>query len=106
MKQEILDCISKGAVSFVELAREVPGFEGDLQLRLPQKNWVLWSGLSQEAVDALKELMDDNLITQTPCQPITYMVDGGWLDLPLVKTARSYKKPHWIPVTYSLAKQK
>ena len=104
MKQEILDVVSKGGVSFVELEREVPGFKGDSQIRLPKLNWVLWSGLSEEASTALKELLDDNLIEQRPCQPITYIVDGGWLDLPIVKSNRSYKHPHWLPVTYSLVK--
>lgn len=106
MKQEILKCISKGGVSFVELARDVPGFEGDSQIRLPSKNWVLWSGLSEQAANSLKELLDANLIVQKPCDKMIYVVDGGWLNLPIVKTDRTYKKPHWLPVTYSLVDNK
>ena len=103
MKKEILDCISRGGVSFVELSREVPGFRGDCQIRLPEKNWVLWSDISQEAAGILKELLDDNLIVQKPCDRLLYICDGGWLPLPLVKGNRSYKRPHWLPVVYSLA---
>ena len=104
MKREILDCISKGGVSFVELEREVPNFTGDQQIRIPEKNWVLWSGISKEAATALQELINDELIVQKTCQPIIYFIDGGGVELPLVKTNRAYKKPHWLPVVYSLAK--
>ena len=38
MKKEILDVIKRGGVSFVELAREVPGFKGDMQIR-NDMNW-------------------------------------------------------------------
>ena len=103
MKKEILDCIKKGGVSFVELAREVPGFKGDYQIR-NEHNWVFWAGLSVDAANTLHELEMDGLIEKHPCDAIIYVMDGGWLQLPLVKTARTYKKPHWMPVTYSLAK--
>lgn len=103
MRQEILDCISKGGVSFVELSREVPGFAGEYQWG-NGSNWILWSGISEEAIIELNKLKDENLIEGKPCDPIIYMVDGGWLKLPLVKSNRKYKKPHWIPLTWSLVK--
>jgi len=104
MKKEILDCISKGGVSFVELCRDVPGFKGEQQIRIPSKNWIIWAGLSQEAYDAIKDLIDDKLIEQKVCDPMIYICDGGWVNLPLVKSNRAYKKPRWLPVVYSLAK--
>ena len=103
MKKEILDVISKGGVSFVELTREVPGFEGDYQL-INNKNWVYWAGLSEEAAHALLELENDNVIYKKPCQQLIYFVDGGGLRLPLVKSDITYKKPRWMPVVYSLVK--
>jgi hypothetical protein len=103
MKESILNCVSKGGVSFVELSREVPGFNGDNWLR-NDKNMVYWSSISDEAAQALLDLEMANLIKKVPCHPIIYMVDGGWMDLPMVKQDRTYKNPHWLPVTYSLVK--
>lgn len=103
MRQEILDCISKGGVSFVELSREVPGFKGDYEWS-NSSNWVYWASISEEAARTMKQLKDEKLIDGSPCHPIIYMVDGGWLNLPLVKSNRNYKKPHWIPMTWSLVK--
>lgn len=103
MKENILRCISKGGVSFVELSREVPGFKGDNWIKT-DKNWIFWSNISDEAAQTLLDLENENLIKKIPCQSIIYIMDGGWIDLPLVKSDRTYKKPHWLPVTYSLVK--
>ena len=103
MKEEILKCISKGGVSFVELSREVPGFNGDYQYG-NSHNWIYWSNISEEAAKTLKQLKDENIIDATPCEPLIYMIDGGYLPLPLVKSNRIYKKPHWMPMTWSLVK--
>ena len=104
MKEQIIDCISKGGVSFVELTREVPGFEGEYQIRSSQ-NWIYWSGLSKEACDILQELENDDIIIKQPTSPIIYVIDGGWVKYPVVKQNRTYKHPHWLPVTYSLTKK-
>lgn len=103
MKEAILKCISKGGVSFAELSREVPGFNGDYQYG-NQHNWIYWSNISKEAAEILADLRKQNIIEATPCDPLIYVVDGGYMKLPLVKSDRTYKKPHWIPLTYSLVK--
>lgn len=103
MKEEILKCISKGGVSFVELSREVPNFTGDYQWG-NANNWIYWSGMSEEAIIAMKELQEDKIIDGSPCQQLLYICDGGWLDLPLVKSNRTYKHRHWIPLTWNLVK--
>jgi hypothetical protein len=103
MRQQILDCIKKGGVSFVELQNEVEGFRGDQWIR-NEKNHVYWSNISEEAAQTLINLEKENLIKKEPCAPMIYMCDGGWMPLPLVKSYRAYKKPHWLPVTYSLVK--
>lgn len=104
MRQEILDCISKGSVSFVELSREVPGFNGEYQYG-NKHNWIFWSNISLEAANTLKQLKDENIIDATPCDIMIYIIDGGYMNLPLVKANRTYKKPHWIPMTWSLVKK-
>lgn len=37
-------------------------------------------------------------------QPLVYLVDGKVLTLPLAKSLRHYKKPHWLPVVLSVRK--
>lgn len=103
MKEAILKCIGKGGVSFVELSREVPGFNGEYWLR-NEKNHVFWSNVSKEAAEILHDLEMTNVIRKIPCMELIYVMDGGYLNLPIVKTNRKYKKPHWLPVTYSLVK--
>lgn len=103
MREEIINCISKGGVSFVELMREVPGFRGDNRM-INAKNMVYWDGISDEAAQTLLDLQNENIIEKTPCHPVIYVCDGGGMNLPLVKRDRTYKKPHWLPVTYSLVK--
>ena len=103
MKESILKCISKGGVSFVELSREVPGFNGDNWIK-NDKNMIYWSSVSDEAAQTLLDLEKENIIKKVPCAPMIYVMDGGWLELPIVKQDRKYKKPHWLPVTYSLVK--
>jgi len=103
MKKEILKCISKGGVSFVELSREVPGFVGDMWIR-NKKNHIYWSNISEQAAQILYDLEMNDVIKKTPCTELIYVMDGGYLPLPLVKSNRTYKKPHWLPVTWNLVK--
>lgn len=104
MEEAILKCISKGGVSFVELSREVPGFNGELWIR-NEKNHVYWSNISEEAAKILYDLEMNDIIKKVPCMELIYVMDGGYMTLPIVKTNRTYKKPHWLPVTYSLVKK-
>lgn len=87
-------------VSFVELKRSVEGFEGTFEMHL-QKNCVLWSGMSMEAVDALYDLRDAEKLHFWPTSQLVYLLDGVMLSYPAAKRAPpkgGYKKPHWLPV--------
>lgn len=103
MKQQILECIKKGGVSFVELQNEVPHFRGEMWIR-NEKNHVYWSNISPEAAQILINLEKENLIKKELCDPIIYACDGGWLPLPIAKMDKAYKNPHWLPITYSIVK--
>lgn len=110
MKTKILDYVREkgGGVSMVELSRDIPGFNGNRAMFSGEgTNIVVWNGISQEAIDALAELVQDNQIEVKATQPFVYLIDGGGLDLPLAKrTNHHYKKPHWLPVAISLPKVK
>jgi hypothetical protein len=109
MKAEILELIRrKQAVSFVELAREIPGFSdpfgGGLDMAVSAwGNVILWTDLTAEAIQAMQELEAEGKIDAHLCGPFPYWIDGATLNLPLAKPKRSYKKPRWLPVTWSTA---
>jgi len=106
MKSEILELIrQKQNVSFVELAREIPGFTdtaGGLDMAVTEwHNVILWTDLSLEAIQAMQELEAEGSIDAHLCGVFVYLIDGQTLNLPMAKPKRSYRKPRWLPVTWS-----
>lgn len=106
MKADILKLIrQKQDVTFVELAREIPGFTdtaGGLDMAVTEwENVILWTDLSREAIQAMRELEADGVIDAHLCGVFVYLIDGAVLSLPIAKPKRSYRKPRWLPVTWS-----
>ena len=103
MAEQILAMVTnKGNVSFAELER-IEGFGGgDLEMCIPGHNLVMWQGLTSEAGDALEELRE--LIHPKPTSVLVYLIDGKVPHLPVVKSGRRYKKPHWAPLIFNLSK--
>ena len=103
IKEKIIEEIKKHTISFVNIENifDEHGFyyKGDLTLEVPTlKNFVLWSGWNQEAIDIFDSVRKSKNITMKLCQPLVYLHDGKALNLPLAKRAISYKKPHWVPI--------
>ena len=88
-------------VSFVEATRvlgEHLDTTGTLGLHVPGfDNVLLWDGLSREAVDVLKELMESKQAHWRHTGALVYWVDGEILDYPIAKSLRPYKSPRWLP---------
>ena len=103
MADAILDYITKyQGVSFAELERNIKGFAGgDIEWSLPKTNIVLWQGLTEEAVNALNLLRTGKHIHPNPCPVMIYLMDGLIPRLPVAKTARPYKEPHWLPCVFN-----
>jgi hypothetical protein len=100
MSAPILDWIRRYPhTTFAEMMRRVDGFKGDVEMTL--EGFVLWSGLSQEAADAIWELREKKLITLDVADSLVYMLDGYMLTIPVAKSARKTKTPRWIPVTFT-----
>lgn len=105
IKQELLNVINeKGSLSFVELEDLFKKFdfdyEGNLQFTISRKNEysvVIWAGLNDEALDILDDLFNNKDIMFTPCNILIYHIDGKYINLPIAKRPRMYKKPHWLP---------
>ncbi len=95
----IREVLQRDHVTFAELSR-IDGFRGDFQMLVNHyrvSNVIIWSGMSKEAVDALETIRQEGEYEMVPTPFLTYLIDGAALDLPLAKSARHYKKPHWSP---------
>jgi hypothetical protein len=86
-------------VTFAELARKWPDefTGGDLALLVhpDYPNMLLWSGVTEKGVAALDFVRPKTDLIPTVL--LTYLIDGATLKLPIAKSARKYKKPHWVP---------
>jgi hypothetical protein len=83
-------------VTFAELSR-LEGFSGDREVEM-RPNCLLWTGVSEEAAQALLGLIKEQRVHFHPTTSLTYLIDGTMLRLPLARSVREYKKPHWLPV--------
>ena len=106
MKETILEYITKHEhVSFVELSRNIKGFDGNLDWCIGS-NVYFWSGISSEAIDALDELTKERKIDFAPVQPYVYYRDGQRLKLPIASVERVKRNQRcWAPITYSTTAQ-
>ncbi len=108
MKDRIISCMRmRGGrgISFAEL-KLIDGFSGQKCIH-PEgfDNVVIWNGVSQEFVDAFAALTASGDIEVKSCSVIVYFCDGESLPLPVAKSIRKYKTPHWLPVTFSLSSE-
>lgn len=107
MKEAIFEYVNKHqTVTFVELAKHIPNFRGDKQMRLAKYNCILWIDMSEAAATAIDELLDEKRIEMRPTHFLTYLHDGGALSLPLARRRYQYKKPRWLPVVFNTLDQK
>ena len=104
MKDEMLRFITEQTqVSMVQLVRHLgKDAKGTCEMTLGEL--VLWVNVSEMFVTALSELHKERLISMTPTVLLTYIVDGGYLPLPIAKRKVSYKEPHWLPVVLNATK--
>ena len=69
------------------------------------ENIIFWCGFKREIPIAIKELQAEGKIRIDIAQPIVYMTDGKMLNLPLVKSNRNYKTPHWLPIVLNTGRE-
>lgn len=103
LKERVWEYIKRyNHVSFAELKREFPEFDGNYEKAIREHNIILWSGISLEMIEAIDSLIKEKLIDIYPTTPLVYMADGAVLSLPIAKSMRKYKKPHWAPVVFNV----
>lgn len=100
----------KGSMSYVNIERIFEShdfdYEGDVYIAAAgyPNDW-FWCGWNTQAFDLLQQAVKLGELERNPCQPFIYLVDGKALKLPLVKSERQYKKPHWLPVVFDKKKE-
>ena len=104
MADEIFETVRvRRHVSFVELERMIPGFNGEDPHRCfcfsEHPSLVIWLNLSDEALAALEELRKAKKVFLNPCSYLVYLVDGKTLSLPIPKRMpkKDTKKDYWVP---------
>ncbi len=102
LKDDILATITrlKTGVTFIELMR-LEGAAGDCRMSL-KPNLVLWDGMSLEFSEAISSLILSGEIEANSTSPFFYVIDGGMLNIPVAKSIREYKDPHWLPTVFSI----
>ena len=107
LKQAILDYVKRlDHVTFNELSRDVAGVKGELDMAIDKYNIIIWQNLSAEAVNVILELQEEGALHLKPTIPLTYMVEGVYLTLPVATKKALYKKPRWLPVVLKLGRGK
>ncbi len=90
-------------VSFIEVQRIFNDhnfdYKGKRMICHPEhSNLVFWSGWNDTAINIMTEILQEHPIGMSTADIMIYLIDGGGLQLPIAKKARSYKKNRWYPV--------
>lgn len=106
MKQIVKEHIfCSNGVSYVELERLFDENKYDYRgnfdhIASENEHVVFWMGWSEDAINILHELYEEQLIHKEPVNFLNYILDGKTLRLPIVRRPRQYKTDHWLPVLY------
>jgi hypothetical protein len=103
LARQILELVRRrDHVSFAQL-QELPGFRDGRGLAwtmAERPTIVLWCGLRTGAYRALARLCDRDVLVMEHVPVLVYVADGALPDLPVARTLRRYKRPHWLPVAF------
>lgn len=91
----------RSGVSIAELCRDVPGFTGFRAWRPTENNIVIWSGMSEAAIEAMTDLIRDGEIAPVASNVLVYAFDGAMPDMPVAsRLDYPYATPHWFPFVF------
>jgi hypothetical protein len=70
-------------------------------------NVILWMGVSEDLADLILELVNEGVLFLWPAHPVTYLIDGKGLTLPIAQRPpkEGYKKPRWLPTCLRVISQ-
>lgn len=101
MEEKIIRLVrERGHVSFLEIRDLFPSERGEISIAMPgYYNILYWWGLSEDLARAISNVLERQAVFVHPATPLTYAIDGVMTTMPLAKSVRQYKEPHWYPVT-------
>lgn len=106
MKQAILDYLRRDYVTFAELSRSIEGFratnDDTTALHPADYPTIIYWYVSKAGADAILSLLKSGEIEAFPAHQLSYLFDGAFLDHPIARAVRQYKKPRWAPVCLRL----
>jgi len=95
--------ISKTYVSMVDIMN-LAGDEGmgEGRMTIGDDNIVVWADMSEELVNVITSLRVNKSIHIHKADPLVYVMDGGWPNMPMVNRPpkNGYKHPHWLPIVF------
>ena len=104
---EVCQSVGGTGVSFAELTRAIPGFEGDRGMINPEfYNIIFWHACSAEAIEALSNLLVSKKLIMRPTAFLIYMADGIVPNYPIARKQMQYKNVRWLPVVFDIATKK
>lgn len=89
----------KRGISFVDLSR-IKGFTGEFEWIDTKWNVVYWPKISEEAIEAMEDLVKEKKITVRPTNWLVYFIDGCVPKYPIAKSIRNYKRTRWLPIIF------
>lgn len=97
------------ATSFVELERLFDrcnyDYHGGLEIGVQgQRNLSFWFDWSADALKIFDNVVTRPGVTMQASSPMIYLIDGVVPSMPVAKTNREYKHPHWVPVVFTVEK--
>ena len=107
LEERIMEYIKRHAGTTFAGLQRVFGEEldGEFSYGLISQNIVFWTKMNKEFIDIMHRLIKEKKL-EIFCSPsnfLCYVADGRALTLPIAKRVNhSYKKPHWIPLTFSV----
>ncbi len=96
LRKSIADRVAEGTVSFTRLMRELPELRGTADLEVTP-NIILWRGLSQSGVAAIKSLYNEGALFFWLCSPAIYSNTGDAPFLRLMTRSRRDGEQAWLP---------
>lgn len=93
-------------VTLVEIQHKLEPYfptKGDCAMSKGQ-HLVLWGGMSESFIAVLRQLIDEGRVFLHPTVLLTYLLDGGFCKLPIVKRIPKggLKSDRWLPVCLRL----
>jgi hypothetical protein len=104
IKTQIYDFIAQHPrCLFSELEDNIEGFKGDIDFGSIYNGHVYWTGMSQNALKAISDLIIKDKVDVIEISLIQYVIAASTFpNFEIGSGSREYKHPPWIPLAFSI----